>query len=172
MTTTHDSHARGSMHSDGSIIDRDLNTYTACAEAEQARLYRCEPDREPYYARRLATAKAVVSALKAHRDAVTAAPESDPRPLHRFPIGTAYMTRGKHARQCLVVDQITLTNSKGEVLRASYVSEHQFCGQRVLEHDVCDTTIARGLLPAKQQGGAAEGVATGRVEAPGSGDAL
>lgn len=64
---------------------------------------------------------------------------------HRFPIWTTYTTRGKSPRLCTVVDQLTLTNSKGEVVRTSYVAEHVFCGQKVLECDVCDTTIARGL---------------------------
>lgn len=65
---------------------------------------------------------------------------------HRFPIGTQYMTRGKHPVLCTVVDQLTTTNSRGEVVRATYVTSHQFCGQTVTETDVVDTTIARGLV--------------------------
>ncbi len=64
---------------------------------------------------------------------------------HRFPIGTEYASRGKHSVVCTVVDQLTTTNSKGEVVRTSYVTSHNFCGQVVLETDVIDTTIARGL---------------------------
>ena len=41
---------------------------------------------------------------------------------HRFPIGTKYLIhRGKREDICTVVDQWTLTNSKGEVVRRSYV---------------------------------------------------
>lgn len=64
---------------------------------------------------------------------------------HRFPIGTQYLSRGKHPVLCTVVDQLTTYNSKGEIVRTAYVSEHQFLGQAVRENDVCDTTIARGL---------------------------
>ena len=70
---------------------------------------------------------------------------------HRFPIGTQYTRNtGKRRDVCTVVDQLTLTNSKGEVLRRSYVTAHPFCGQQVTEHDVCDTTIARNLTPEFQ----------------------
>lgn len=66
---------------------------------------------------------------------------------HRFPIGTQYTTRGKHPQVCTVVDQLTTTNSKGDVVRTFYVTEHQFCGQSVRNYDVVDPTIAMGLLP-------------------------
>lgn len=66
--------------------------------------------------------------------------------MHRFPIGTQYIRiYGKRRDLCTVVDQLTLTNSKGEVLRRSYITSHPFCGQEVIEHDVGDTTIARNL---------------------------
>ena len=66
--------------------------------------------------------------------------------LHRWPIGTQYLGRnGKVKRLCTVVDQLTLTNSKGEVLRRSYITAHEFCGQQVTEHDVPDATIAKGV---------------------------
>lgn len=64
---------------------------------------------------------------------------------HRFPIGTRFTTRGKAPRESVVVDQLTTTNSKGEVVRESYVTSHEFCGQQILGHDVCDTAIARGI---------------------------
>ena len=71
--------------------------------------------------------------------------------MHRFPIGTQYVRNtGKRRDVCTVVDQLTLINSKGEVLRRSYVTAHPFCGQQVTEHDVCDTTIARNLTPEFQ----------------------
>jgi len=71
---------------------------------------------------------------------------------HRFPIGTKYTTsrragRRLHTTSHTVVDQMTVTNASGEVVRRFYVAEHEFCGQMVRDYDVCDTTIARGLLP-------------------------
>lgn len=70
--------------------------------------------------------------------------------IHRFPIGTQYKPAGKYAKVTTVVDQLTLTNSKGEILRVSYLTQHEFLGQTITNHDVCDTTIARGLLPEYQ----------------------
>lgn len=67
---------------------------------------------------------------------------------HRFPIGTQYRTSGKHPDTCTVVDQLTTRNAAGEVVRERYVSTHEFLGQVITDHDVVDTTIARGLLPA------------------------
>lgn len=71
---------------------------------------------------------------------------------HRFPIGTQYAARRasnnrSHPVICEVVDQLTTTNSRGEVTRVAYVTAHMFCGQLVTESDVVDITIARGLLP-------------------------
>ncbi len=65
---------------------------------------------------------------------------------HRFPIGTQYVSRhGKITRTCIVIDQLTTRNSAGAIVRECYVTTHEFCGQRIAEHDVCDTTIARGI---------------------------
>lgn len=64
---------------------------------------------------------------------------------HRFPIGTKYQPVGKHAKLCTVTDQLTTTNSKGEIVSERYISTHEFCGATVTNHDVVDTTIARGL---------------------------
>jgi hypothetical protein len=66
---------------------------------------------------------------------------------HRFPIGTQYKTRGKFPRLCTVTDQLTVTNSKGEIVKTYYHSTHEFCGQLVTNTDVCDTTIAMGVSP-------------------------
>lgn len=64
----------------------------------------------------------------------------------RFPVGTQYMTRGKHPMFCTVVDFLTTKNLAGDVLKTCYVATHQFCGQTVTDYDVCDTTIARGIV--------------------------
>jgi hypothetical protein len=63
---------------------------------------------------------------------------------HRFSIGTQYLTRGKHPKLCTVTDTLVTINSKGQIVRTSYISTHEFMGQTVTEHDVCDATIAIG----------------------------
>jgi hypothetical protein len=74
---------------------------------------------------------------------------------HRFPIGTQFHARHAsnnraHPVVRTVVEQLTTVNSKGEVVRLAYAVEHEFCGQRVLQTDVVDTTVARNLLPEYQ----------------------
>lgn len=66
---------------------------------------------------------------------------------HRFPVGTQYKSTGKHPRTMTVCDQMTLTNAAGEVVRCFYWAYSEMMGQRVIDHDVCDTTIARGMDP-------------------------
>jgi hypothetical protein len=62
----------------------------------------------------------------------------------RFTIGTKYTPRGKHPQLCTVTDILSTYNAKGELVRIRYVSTHLFAGQLVTDHDVCETTIARG----------------------------
>lgn len=56
-----------------SIIDRDIQSWTAIAECEQGRLQRCHPGVESYYRDRMVTAQAVVVALVAHKAALSKA---------------------------------------------------------------------------------------------------
>lgn len=69
----------------------------------------------------------------------------------RFPIGTKYTHRvngnPKYTREAVIIDQWTTTNAAGEVVRRVYVTAHGVAGQVVTNYDVCDTTIARALLP-------------------------
>lgn len=69
---------------------------------------------------------------------------------HRFPIGTMYMSGGKFPRECIVMDHLTTTNSLGEIVSVRYVCGHRCLGQLVMDHDVVDPTIAKGLLPEFQ----------------------
>lgn len=69
---------------------------------------------------------------------------------HRFPIGTMYHTRGPNPRLCTVTEQLTVTNSKGEVVKCYYETTHMFLNQPITNYDVVDTTIARGLIPEHQ----------------------
>jgi len=62
---------------------------------------------------------------------------------HRFPIGTTFTPRGKVKRLHTVVDCLTTTNAKGEVVKMTYIAEHEFMGQTVTS-EVIDTTIALG----------------------------
>jgi len=61
-------------------------------------------------------------------------------------IGVIYKTRGKYPKLCTVVDKLDTYNSKGELVRTRYVSEHEFLGQIVTNSDVCRVTILRGKV--------------------------
>ena len=63
-----------------------------------------------------------------------------------YAIGTKFMTGGKAPKQCVVTDIYTTTNVAGEVVKVRYVATHSFLGQVVSDCDVCDVTIARGLI--------------------------
>lgn len=69
---------------------------------------------------------------------------------HRFPIGTQFFTRSKNPYLCTVTEQYTTTDSRGKIVRMYYAAQHSFLGQVVVDHDVVDTTIARGLIPEYQ----------------------
>lgn len=45
-----------------------------------------------------------------------------------------------------MVDYHVTRNLAGEIVSAKYVSEHEFCGQKVRNLEVADATIARGLI--------------------------
>lgn len=62
---------------------------------------------------------------------------------HKFPIGTQFMTRGKHPRKMTVLDQYTTTNAQGEVVRREYLCAHTLMGQ-VIQSLECETTVAMG----------------------------
>jgi hypothetical protein len=66
----------------------------------------------------------------------------------RFPIGLTF-TRSygrKVKREETIIDILTTTDSKGEVVRIEYEIAHLFLGQQITER-VVDTTIARNLDP-------------------------
>lgn len=65
---------------------------------------------------------------------------------HAFAIGTRFKTGGKQPRICVVTEHMTVTNSRNEIVRTFYQATHEFCGQQVLDADVCEVTIARGIL--------------------------
>jgi hypothetical protein len=62
----------------------------------------------------------------------------------RFQIGQQFTTRGKRPRLCTVTDILKTYNARGELVRVRYVATHEFMGQTVTDHDVCETTVAMG----------------------------
>jgi hypothetical protein len=70
--------------------------------------------------------------------------ESDIAPIT---IGTQFKTRGRHPRLCTVTDVLSTFNSKGELVKVLFVAEHVGpFGQKVVERDVCRTTILMGRV--------------------------
>ena len=63
-----------------------------------------------------------------------------------YAIGTKYMSQGKHKRLCTITDILKTYNSKGELVRTVYVSEHEFMGQTITDSSVLPITVKMGLL--------------------------
>lgn len=59
----------------------------------------------------------------------------------KFKIGDTYTNRRKQL--CEIIDIHRTYNEKGEMMLLRYVVVHEFCGQRVVDRDVCETTILR-----------------------------
>ena len=64
----------------------------------------------------------------------------------RYPIGTQFLSGGKHKRMSTVTDILKTYNMAGELVNIRYVATHEFVGQIVTDRDVCDATIARNLI--------------------------
>lgn len=63
-----------------------------------------------------------------------------------YPIGTKYLPMGrKNAKVCTITEGFKTFDSKGNLVKISYQSQHDFMGQVVINNDVCETTIARGI---------------------------
>tara|TARA_R110000787_G_scaffold285165_1_gene399996 strand:+ start:174 stop:485 length:312 start_codon:yes stop_codon:yes gene_type:complete len=69
----------------------------------------------------------------------------------KYPIGTEYLTRGKHPRLCTVTDIWKTYDSKGDLVRKRYVATHDVLGQTVTDRDVVEVTIARGVQALKEK---------------------
>ena len=63
-----------------------------------------------------------------------------------FEIGQQFKTRGKAPRLCTIVDILKTYNSAGELVKTRYVATHEFMGRTVTDRDVCETTVAMGLI--------------------------
>lgn len=66
---------------------------------------------------------------------------------HRFKIGQTYLHKRPNSEQLRTIVDIHQTfNSKGELVKIRYVTEHSFMGQKLTDYDVLETSIARALL--------------------------
>jgi len=64
----------------------------------------------------------------------------------RFPIGLKFMPRNlKYPKEETIVDCLKTYNSKGDLVDLTYVTEHEFMGQKVRRGCVSDTHIAMSL---------------------------
>ena len=63
-----------------------------------------------------------------------------------YTIGTKFKTRGKHPRVCIVTDILKTYNNAGDLVKTRYQASHEFMGQIVTDYDVCETSIAMGLI--------------------------
>lgn len=65
-----------------------------------------------------------------------------------YGVGTTFHTAGKHPQVATVVDKLKTYNLKGELVKTSYVSTHEFCGQLMRTSDVCLVSIQRRIIKA------------------------
>lgn len=62
-------------------------------------------------------------------------------------IGTKFIRRNSKRKDVeTVVDILTTTNSKGEVVSVKYVATHEFMGQKVTDFEVANSTIQRAEI--------------------------
>jgi hypothetical protein len=73
-------------------------------------------------------------------------------PQQRFQIGQQFKTRGKAPRLCTITDVLRTYNAADELVRLRYVATFELCGQTVTYHDICDTTVAMGILSPERAG--------------------
>jgi hypothetical protein len=85
----------------------------------------------------------------------------------QFQISQQFRTRGKAPCLCTIVDVWRTYNVRGEMVRLRYVAKHQFMGQTITDHGVCETTIAMGAV--EQEGGREASSAHTALTPPGNG---
>jgi hypothetical protein len=65
----------------------------------------------------------------------------------RFNIGDQFIRQGRKNKYTETITDILKTyNNAGELVKIRYVASHDFCGQKVIDSDIVDATIARGLI--------------------------
>ena len=63
----------------------------------------------------------------------------------RWSIGDKYLPVGKNKSECTIVDVVRRFDENGGMV-IRYISEYEFAGQTVKNHDVNETTISRGRI--------------------------
>jgi hypothetical protein len=64
----------------------------------------------------------------------------------RFAIGTQFRSGGKNPQVYTVRDILKTYNGAGELVRIRYVAGRILMGQEVLDHDIVEFTIAKGMV--------------------------
>ncbi len=62
----------------------------------------------------------------------------------KYPIGTQFIPMGRNDLPYTVVDSLTTFNMAGDIIKQTYLCEHEFLGQKIRTEE-CATTIARSL---------------------------
>ena len=65
-------------------------------------------------------------------------------PTPKFPVGTQYQPIGK-PYVCTVINYLVTRSMDGDIYRVRYMSTHTRLDQRLVDDDVLETTIARGI---------------------------
>jgi len=67
--------------------------------------------------------------------------------LHKkdIKIGTKFLSGGKNKRECTVIDIYKKYNSKNQLIKTTYLEQHEFCGQKI-QSEVVAFTIQRGAI--------------------------
>ena len=60
-------------------------------------------------------------------------------------IGTKFLSSGKNKRVCEVVDILRTYNSKKELIKTTYIEQHDFCGQNI-KSEIVAVSVQRGNL--------------------------
>jgi hypothetical protein len=63
----------------------------------------------------------------------------------RFTIGTQFKS-GKMDRVCTIVDIYRTYSKLGNLVAVRYVATHEFMGQTIVEKDILEITVAKGLI--------------------------
>lgn len=63
-----------------------------------------------------------------------------------FAIGHRFIPLGKARRVYTVTDILRTYDNTGALVRLRYVAQCEFMGQALVDHDVNETTIARGAI--------------------------
>ncbi len=66
----------------------------------------------------------------------------------KYPIGTKFFSRNKRKDIYTVIDYLTTTNLKGEVVKVRYIANTDFMGQKLTDYDVIEgsITMSHGML--------------------------